>query len=204
MAFWIVASVATDLVERLRPAGGVRASIAAPRPPDSARDGRHDGRAPGRRRLHLRRDAWCSTGEVERDVKMALGRHDDDRRLRLHLPRRAASVRGPELPRRAQARSRSRGRPAGRHAAPREAHLSGVADRPMTEAAIDARLDARPLRLARRAGRGGARGSCASTSSRSSTGSGAAACVMALGGLLAASDQPLPRASVRARRARRR
>ena len=32
MAFWIVASVATDLVERLRPVGGLRAGLRAPRP----------------------------------------------------------------------------------------------------------------------------------------------------------------------------
>ena len=187
MAFWIVASVATDLAERLRPAGGMRASIAAPRAPDSARDGRHDDRARRRRRLHPRRDAGSHRRGRARRADGS-GRHDDDRRCRLHLPRRQRRARA-ELPRRA-----GRDRASPRTAAssppciPRSASIRRRRRR-MTEAAIDAGFTrdlyvslGEPVATARP-------GSCASTSSRSSTGSGAAACVMALGGLLAATDR---------------
>ena len=132
---------------------------------------------------------------------MGLGRHDDDRRHRLHLPRRAATCAGPNY-RAAQGEIEvTRRRPDGRHAAPREALLSGVAidhDR----GGDRRRLDARPLRLARRAGRQPAWivrvyvkpfvdwiwGGCL---------------VMALGGLLAATDRRY-RARVRRQRAARR
>jgi cytochrome c-type biogenesis protein CcmF len=72
MAFWIVSSVATDLIERLRPAGGMRASIV------------HRARQIPRAMLgmmvaHLGVAVFIlgvtlvRTGEVERDVQMAPG-----------------------------------------------------------------------------------------------------------------------------------
>jgi cytochrome c-type biogenesis protein CcmF len=72
MAFWIVASVATDLVERLRPAGGVRASVLhrARQIPRSIA---------GMQLAHLGVAAFIlgvtlvKTGEVERDVRMQVG-----------------------------------------------------------------------------------------------------------------------------------
>ena len=57
MAFWIVSSVATDLVERLRSDRRHSYRRAAARAADPARDGRHDDRPPRRRRLHPRRHA---------------------------------------------------------------------------------------------------------------------------------------------------
>jgi cytochrome c-type biogenesis protein CcmF len=56
MAFWIVASVATDLIERLRPAGGLRTGLLHRARLIRARS-RHAGGAPRRRRLHPRRHA---------------------------------------------------------------------------------------------------------------------------------------------------
>ena len=72
MAFWIVASVATDLAERLRPAGGVRTGVV------------HRARLIPRAMVgmmvaHLGIAVFIfgvtmvRTGEVERDVKMAVG-----------------------------------------------------------------------------------------------------------------------------------
>ncbi len=72
MAFWIVASLATDLVERLRPAGGLRTGIV------------HRARLIPRAMVgmmlaHLGIAVFIfgvtmvRTGEVERDVKMAIG-----------------------------------------------------------------------------------------------------------------------------------
>ena len=174
MAFWIVASVATDLVERLRPAGGMRASIVAPRAPDPARHGRHDGRARRRRDLHPRRDA----GSHRRGrARRADGRRATRRRSATSSSPSAArsDVRGPELPRRAGRDRGDAGRPQAHHPAPREALLSGVADRrspkrrstPASRATSTSRSASRsPTRRP---------GSSASTSSRSSTGSGAAA-----------------------------
>ncbi len=72
MAFWIVASVATDLVERLRPTGGMRASI--------VHRARQIPRAiAGMMVAHLGVAIFIlgvtlvRTGEVERDVQMAPG-----------------------------------------------------------------------------------------------------------------------------------
>ncbi|MBV9890395.1 MAG: c-type cytochrome biogenesis protein CcmF, partial [Rhizobacter sp.] len=72
MAFWIVAAVATDLVERLRPAGGVRASI--------VHRARQIPRAMvGMMLAHLGIAVFIlgvtlvRTGEVERDVQMRPG-----------------------------------------------------------------------------------------------------------------------------------
>jgi cytochrome c-type biogenesis protein CcmF len=72
MAFWIVASVATDLVERLRPAGGMRASVLhrARQIPRSIA---------GMQLAHLGVAVFIlgvtlvKTGEVERDVRMQVG-----------------------------------------------------------------------------------------------------------------------------------
>jgi cytochrome c-type biogenesis protein CcmF len=72
MAFWIVASLLTDLVERLRPVGGVRSSVV------------HRARLIPRAMVgmmvaHLGVAVFIvgvtlvKTGEVERDVKMAVG-----------------------------------------------------------------------------------------------------------------------------------
>ena len=70
MAFWIVFSVATDLIERLRPAGGVRASIAQrARQIPRAMVGMmiaHVGVA-----VFILGVTLVRTGEVERDVQMA-------------------------------------------------------------------------------------------------------------------------------------
>jgi cytochrome c-type biogenesis protein CcmF len=70
MAFWIVSSVATDLIERLRPAGGMRASI--------VHRARQIPRAvAGMMLAHLGVAIFIlgvtlvRTGEVERDVQMA-------------------------------------------------------------------------------------------------------------------------------------
>jgi len=72
MAFWIVASVATDLTERLRPAGGVRASIAhRARQIPRAMVGMmiaHVGIA-----IFILGVTLVRTGEVERDVQMGPG-----------------------------------------------------------------------------------------------------------------------------------
>jgi len=72
MAFWVVASVATDLVERLRPAGGVRASVAF--------RARQIPRAiVGMMVAHLGIAVFIfgvtmvRSGEVERDVRMDIG-----------------------------------------------------------------------------------------------------------------------------------
>jgi cytochrome c-type biogenesis protein CcmF len=72
MAFWIVAAVATDLVDRLRPAGGVRASV--------VHRARQIPRAmAGMMLAHLGVAVFIlgvtlvRTGEVERDVQMAPG-----------------------------------------------------------------------------------------------------------------------------------
>ncbi|MEO8080420.1 MAG: cytochrome c-type biogenesis CcmF C-terminal domain-containing protein, partial [Caldimonas sp.] len=72
MAFWIVSSVATDLVERLRPAGGLRASIAhRARQIPRAMVGMmiaHVGVA-----IFILGVTLVRTGEVERDVQMGPG-----------------------------------------------------------------------------------------------------------------------------------
>ena len=72
MAFWIVASVATDLAERLRPAGGMRASIAhRARQIPRAMVGMllaHVGVA-----VFILGVTLVRTGEVERDVQMGPG-----------------------------------------------------------------------------------------------------------------------------------
>jgi len=72
MAFWIVASVATDLSERLRPAGGMRASIAhRARQIPRAMVGMmiaHVGVA-----IFILGVTLVRTGEVERDVQMGPG-----------------------------------------------------------------------------------------------------------------------------------
>ncbi len=72
MAFWILASVATDLVERLRPAGGVRASVVhRARQIPRALVGMmiaHVGVA-----IFILGVTLVRTGEVERDVQMAVG-----------------------------------------------------------------------------------------------------------------------------------
>ena len=72
MAFWIIASVATDLVERLRPAGGVRTGV--------LHRARQIPRAiAGMQLAHLGVAIFIlgvtlvKTGEVERDVKMQVG-----------------------------------------------------------------------------------------------------------------------------------
>ncbi|MCE9659142.1 MAG: heme lyase CcmF/NrfE family subunit [Burkholderiales bacterium] len=72
MAFWIIASVATDLVERLRPAGGLRSSV--------LHRARQIPRAiAGMQLAHLGVAVFIlgvtlvKTGEVERDVKMQVG-----------------------------------------------------------------------------------------------------------------------------------
>ncbi len=72
MAFWIIASVATDLVERLRPAGGLRGSV--------LHRARQIPRAiAGMQLAHLGVAVFIlgvtlvKTGEVERDVKMQVG-----------------------------------------------------------------------------------------------------------------------------------
>ena len=72
MAFWIISSVATDVVERLRPAGGVRASIVhrARQIPRSivGMMVAHLGIA-----IFILGVTLVRTGEVERDVQMAVG-----------------------------------------------------------------------------------------------------------------------------------
>ena len=72
MAFWILASVATDLVERLRPAGGLRASVVhRARQIPRALVGMmvaHVGVA-----IFILGVTLVRTGEVERDVQMAVG-----------------------------------------------------------------------------------------------------------------------------------
>ena len=72
MAFWIISSVATDLVERLRPAGGVRASVVhrARQIPRSLVGMMiaHVGVA-----IFILGVTLVRTGEVERDVQMAVG-----------------------------------------------------------------------------------------------------------------------------------
>ncbi len=72
MAFWILASVATDLVERLKPAGGVRASVVhrARQIPRSLVGMMiaHVGVA-----IFILGVTLVRTGEVERDVQMAVG-----------------------------------------------------------------------------------------------------------------------------------
>jgi len=72
MAFWIISSVATDIVERLRPAGGVRASIVhrARQIPRSivGMMVAHLGIA-----IFILGVTLVRTGEVERDVQMAVG-----------------------------------------------------------------------------------------------------------------------------------
>jgi cytochrome c-type biogenesis protein CcmF len=72
MAFWIVAAVATDLFERLRPAGGIRASV--------GHRARQIPRAVvGMMTAHLGVAVFIlgvtlvRTGEIERDVQMAPG-----------------------------------------------------------------------------------------------------------------------------------
>ena len=139
MAFWIVASVATDLVERLRPAGGVRSGVAAPRAPDPARDGRHDDRAPRHRRLHPRRDAGAAPARSSATCGW-----------RPATRRRSATSSSPSaacatctgrttVPRRARSRSRDE-RPAGSPTLQPEKRFYPAAQRPMTEAAIDVGL----------------------------------------------------------------
>src|SRR5450432_2731644 len=72
MAFWIISSVATDLVERLRPAGGVRASVVhrARQIPRSLVGMMiaHLGIA-----IFILGVTLVRTGEVERDVQMGVG-----------------------------------------------------------------------------------------------------------------------------------
>ena len=72
MAFWIISSVATNVVERLRPAGGVRASIVhrARQIPRSivGMMVAHLGIA-----IFILGVTLVRTGEVERDVQMAVG-----------------------------------------------------------------------------------------------------------------------------------
>ena len=72
MAFWIISSVATDVVERLRPASGVRASIVhrARQIPRSivGMMVAHLGIA-----IFILGVTLVRTGEVERDVQMAVG-----------------------------------------------------------------------------------------------------------------------------------
>ena len=151
MAFWIVASVATDLVERLRPAGGMRASI--------AHRARQIPRAMvGMMVAHLGVAVFIfgvtlvRTGEVERDVQMAPGDTTTIGDL-VFTFRGASDVRGPNY-RAAQGEIEvDRRRPhASRRCAPRSASTRRRRST-MTEAAIDAGLHARPVRLARRAGR---------------------------------------------------
>ncbi|MEO5845144.1 MAG: heme lyase CcmF/NrfE family subunit, partial [Caldimonas sp.] len=72
MAFWIIASVATDLVERLRPAGGLRTGLLhrARQIPRSIAGMQlaHLGVA-----IFILGVTLVKTGEVERDVKMQIG-----------------------------------------------------------------------------------------------------------------------------------
>ncbi len=72
MAFWIISSVATDVVERLRPAGGVRAGVVhrARQIPRSivGMMVAHLGIA-----IFILGVTLVRTGEVERDVQMAVG-----------------------------------------------------------------------------------------------------------------------------------
>ena len=174
LAFWIVASVVTDLVERLRPAGGLRTAC-APGAPAAAVDRRHAARAPRHRRLRRRRHAGADGRDRARRPHAARRQRRRSAATRSRFARRRATSTGrTTAPTRGTFEVTANGRP-GRDAASREAPLSGAAQTTMTEAAIDAGLHARPLRVARRAGRRTAPGSCASTSSRSSTGSGAAA-----------------------------
>src|SRR5580765_5229752 len=93
MAFWIVASVSTDLAERLRPAGGMRASIAhRARQIPRAMVGMmvaHVGIA-----IFILGVTLVRTGEVERDVQMGPGETTtigDD----VFTFRGASDVRGP-------------------------------------------------------------------------------------------------------------
>jgi cytochrome c-type biogenesis protein CcmF len=93
MAFWIIASVATDLIERLRPAGGVRAGI--------AHRARQIPRAMyGMMIAHLGVAVFIlgvtlvRTGEVERDVKMGPGETTTIGDL-VFTFRGASDVRGP-------------------------------------------------------------------------------------------------------------
>ena len=59
MAFWVATSVATDFLERVKPAGNALDSCAAPRAPNTKSHCRNDARAPGRRRLLF----WCGDGQ---------------------------------------------------------------------------------------------------------------------------------------------
>ena len=72
MAFWIVAALATDLVERLRPAGGLRTSVLhRARQIPRATAGMllaHFGIA-----VFIFGVTFVKTGEIERDVKMQVG-----------------------------------------------------------------------------------------------------------------------------------
>ena len=150
MAFWIVASVATDLVERLRPAGGMRASIAhRARQIPRAMVGMmiaHVGVA-----IFILGVTLVRTGEVERDVQMGPGETTTIGDV-VFTFRGASDVRGPNY-RAAQGEIEvTQERPQAHDPAPREALLPGVADDPH-RGGDRHRLDARPLRLARRADR---------------------------------------------------
>ena len=109
-----------------RPAACAPASAAALRA-DPARAGRHAARAPRRRGVHLRRHAWSSGYEVERDVRMDVGDTTDGRRLRLHASTACATSHGPNY---AAARGHvevTRDGQRGRDAAAREARLPRAA-----------------------------------------------------------------------------
>ena len=153
MAAWIVASVATDLAERLRPVGGLRTSVL------------HRARLIPRAMVgmmvaHLGIAVFIfgvtmvKTGEVERDVKMDVG-DTTEIRGNIFAFRGVREVRGPnyQAAQRAAFRHQPRRRPAAvDDAAPGEALLSGDAvdhDRGLDRQ----RLHPRPLRLARRADR---------------------------------------------------
>ena len=79
MCFWIVASVVTDLVERGRPQ------------PAASRDGGHADRAPGRGGVRVGREHGQELRSRARPEDGQRRQHGA-RRLRLHLPRRAAVV----------------------------------------------------------------------------------------------------------------
>ena len=152
MAFWIVASVATDLVERLRPpAACARACCTGPRQIPRAMVGMmiaHLGVA-----VFILGVTLVKTGEVERDVQMGLGDTTTIGGYDLHLPRRERRARA-ELPRRAGRRSRSaRDGKHGRRRCSPEKRIYPASQSTDDRGGDRPRLHARPLRLARRAGR---------------------------------------------------
>ena len=133
MAFWIVASVATDLVERLRPAGGMRASIVhRARQIPRAMVGMmiaHLGVA-----IFILGVTLVRTGEVERDVQMGVGDTTTIGDL-VFTFRGASDVRGPNY-RAAQGEIDDQRRRGGHDAAP-EKRFYPASQATMTEAAIE-------------------------------------------------------------------